>query len=124
MILVDSSGWLEFLTGGPLAGSCAPALKDLRDVITPTVVLYEVYKFIKRERGEEEALVAAAQMGKTRLVPLTDPVALTAADLSLKHKLAMADAIVYATAVLEGAKVLTCDADLADLPGVTFLKKS
>lgn len=124
MILVDSSGWLEFLTGGPLAGSCAPALKDLRDVITPTIVLYEVYKFIKRERGEEEALVAVGQMGKTRVVPLTDPVALTAADLSLKHKLAMADAIVYATAVLEGSKVLTCDADLADLPGVTFLKKS
>ena len=44
--------------------------------------------------------------------------------LSLKHKLAMADAIVYATAVSEGAKVLTCDADLADLPGVTYFKKS
>lgn len=123
MILVDSSGWLEFLTGGPLAASCAPALKDLQEVVTPTIVLYEVYKFIKRERGEEEALVAVAQMGKTRVVPLTDPIALTAADLSLKHKLAMADAIVYATAFSEGAKVLTCDADLAHLPGVTYFKK-
>ena len=124
MILVDSSAWLEFLTGGPLAASCAPALKNLQEVATPTIVLYEVYKVIKRERGEDEALIAAAQMGKSRVIPLTDPIALTAADLSLKHKLAMADAIVYATAVSEGAKVLTCDADLADLPGVTYFKKS
>ena len=122
-MLVDSSGWLEFFTDGPLAGAYASYLKQLPGIVTPTVVLYEVYKIIKRQRSEEDALAAVAQMGKTRVVPLTDMIALTAADLSLAHRLGMADAIVYATALVEGVKVLTSDADLAPLPGVTYLKK-
>lgn len=123
MILVDSSGWLEFFTDGPLSSAYAHHLKNLRDIVTPTIVLYEVYKVIKRERSEEEALAAVAQIGKTRLVPLTDTVALTAADVSLTHQLAMADAIVYATALTERAKLFTSDTDLSSLPGVTYLKK-
>ena len=123
MTLIDSSGWVEFFTGGPLASAYASHLKELKSVVTPTIVLYEVYKIIKRQRSEEEALAAAAQMGKTHLVPLTDAIALTAADVSLAHGIAMVDAIVYATAVTEKAKVLTSDEDLSDLPGVTYLKK-
>ena len=121
---MDSSGWIEFFTDGRLASAYASHLKELKNVVTPTVVLYEVYKVIKRQCSEEEALAAAAQMGKTRLVPLTDSIALTAADISLEHGIAMADAIVYATAMTEKAKVLTSDADLSGLPGVTYLKKS
>ena len=123
MKLVDSSGWLEFFTDGPLAGAYIPHLKNLRDIVTPTVVLYEVYKVIKRQRSEEEALAAVAQMGKTQLVSLTDTIALTAADMSLANNLAMADAIVYATALTEGAELITSDADLASLPGVAYLRK-
>lgn len=123
MTLVDSSGWLEFFTEGPLAATYAAYLKHPAGLITPTVVLYEVYKVIKRQRSEEEALAAAAQMGKTRLVPLSDTIALTAADVSVAHRVAMADAIIYATALAEGAKLVTSDADLAALPGVTYLKK-
>jgi len=122
-MLIDSSGWLEFFTDGPLASDYASRLKDLRAVVTPTIVLYEVYKVIKRQRGEEEALAAVAQMGKSRLIPLTDTIALTAADVSLTHQLAMADAIVYATALTEGVKLITSDADLAPLPGVSYLRK-
>lgn len=123
MTLVDSSGWIEFFTDGPLASAYASHLKELQNVVTPTIVLYEVYKIIKRQHSEEEALAAVAQMGKTHLVPLTDAIALTAADLSLTHGIAMGDAIVYATAITEKAKVVTSDEDLADLSGVTYLKK-
>ena len=94
MTVVDSSGWIEYFTDGPLAGRYARYLGDLAEVVTPVVVLYEVYKKIKRERTEEKALVAAAQMEKTHVVPLTDTLALTAADLSLEHRLAMAGACV------------------------------
>jgi predicted nucleic acid-binding protein len=123
-MLVDSSGWLEFFTDGPLATTYAQYLDDLQKVLTPTIVLYEVYKVIKRQRSEADALAAAAQMGKTRLVPLTDAIALTAADISLAHHVAMADAVVYATALTEGVKLITSDGDLASLPGVQYLRKS
>ena len=92
MIVVDSSGWLEFLTNGPLADEYASRLKQPSAVITPTIVVYEVYKISKRLRGEELALDAVAAMQKTTVLPLDDEVALVAADLSLEYKLPMADA--------------------------------
>lgn len=123
MKVIDSSGWLEFFTDGPLAENYAEHLSDLSQILTPTIVLYEVYKRIKRERGEDEALVAAAQLKKTQIVVLTDTIALTAADLSLEHRLAMADAMVYATARLRDLVLFTSDDDFEDLPGVVYLPK-
>lgn len=122
MILVDSFGWIEFFTDGPLADKYYKYLKDESKVITPTIVLYEVYKKIKRERSEEEALVAVAQLNKTRVLPLNEFIALSAADLSLKYALPMADAVVYATACSENAEVVTGDPHFEDLPGVVFLR--
>lgn len=121
-ILVDSSGWIEFFTGGPLAERYASYLTPTSQIVTPTVVLYEVYKKIKRERGEETAVLFAGRLSATEVVPLTESIAFLAADLSLRHDLAMADAIVYATAQDQGVKVVTSDADLKDLPGVVYVR--
>jgi predicted nucleic acid-binding protein len=120
-IVVDSSGWIEFFSGGPLADNYAVYLRDATRLVTPTIVLYEVYKKIKREKGEETALLLTGQMHATHVVPLTESIALAAADLSLRHGLAMADAIVYATARHQRAKLITGDADLKDLPDVVYL---
>jgi predicted nucleic acid-binding protein len=121
--VVDSSGWLEFFTDGPLADLYAEHLSDLSQILTPAIVIYEVYKRIKRERSEEEALVAVAQLEKTRIAALTTTIALTAADLSLEHGLAMADALVYATGVLHQSMVITSDSDFETLPGVIYHEK-
>ena len=123
MTLVDSVGWIEFFTDGPRATEYAKHLQKPSEVVVPTVVLYEVYKKIKSERNEEAALVAVATLQNARIVPLTEELSLSAADASLSHKLAMADAIVYASALQEGAKVVTSDNDLKDLPQVTYLSK-
>ena len=121
-VLLDSSGWIEFFTGGPLAEKYAHYLTSRYQLITPTIVLYEVYKKIKRERGEETALLFAGRLSATQVVQLTESIAFLAADMSLKHGLAMADAIVYATARDQEAEVVTGDADLKDLPGVVYVK--
>lgn len=123
MIVVDSSGWIEFFTGGANAGKYGVYLEKTSQVVTPTVVLYEVYKLVKRERTEEEALLAIAQIQKTRLVPLSESLALAAADVSLEFRLAMADSIMYATARAENAELVTSDKDLQGLPGVTYVPK-
>ena len=121
-VLVDSSGWIEFFTGGPLAERYAAYITPRYQIITPTIVLYEVYKKIKRERGEETALLFAGRLNATQVVHLTESIAFLAADLSLRHGLAMADAIVYATAKDQEAEVVTGDVDLKDLPGVVYVK--
>ncbi|MGE0643365.1 MAG: type II toxin-antitoxin system VapC family toxin [Nitrospira sp.] len=121
-VLLDSSGWIEYFTDGPLAERYAPYFAPRYSILTPTIVLYEVYKKIKRERGEETALLLSGRMQTTEVVPLTESVAYLAADLSLRHGLAMADAIVYATAQDHQVEVVTGDADLKELPGVVYVR--
>jgi len=123
MIVVDSSGWLQFLTDGPLAEQYASRLRQAASVITPTIVMYEVYKHSKRLRGEDGALDAVAAMQKTRVVELNDELALIAADLSIELKLPMADAIILATGRLYEAEVVTSDVDFDGIPGVTYIPK-
>ena len=91
--------------------------------MTPTIVIYEVYKHAKRLLSEEDAVEAVAAMNKTQVVPLTDELALLAADLSITHKLPMADSIVLATAHAYDANVVTSDSDFASIPGVVYIPK-
>lgn len=123
MLLIDSSGWIEFFTNGALSGEYSKYIKDPAKIITPTIVLYEVYKKIKRERSEEDALLAVSLINKTSIVPLSESIALLAADISLKHLLPMADAIVYATALEENCNIVTSDAHFNGLDRVVFLEK-
>jgi predicted nucleic acid-binding protein len=120
--VIDSSGWIEYFTGGPLADSYGDLLQ-LDEVFTPTIVVYEVYKIIRREYSEQAAMIAVAKLRATQLVELDESLALTAAEVSLEHGLAMADAIVYATALREDAELVTSDADLAGLENVIYLPK-
>lgn len=119
--VIDSSGWIQYFSNGRLAHKYASYLENLKEIITPTIVLYEVYKITKREKGEETALLIAGQLNATEVIPLTDSLALFAADISLQHRLAMADAVVYATSLEENAELITSDSDLKGLPGVVYL---
>ena len=123
MIVVDSSGWIEFFADGPYAEEFASRLRQPTKVLTPTVAIYEVYKWIKRERSEDEALEAVATMKKTTVVELTEELALMAADLSLAHSLAMADSMMLATARSHHAELVTTDSGFSAIPGVTVFSK-
>mgnify|MGYP001559144605 CR=1 FL=1 len=123
MNLVDSSGWLEFFTGGALADKYFTYLEKLNEVVVPALVIYEVYKKIKKEQTEEDAILSIAHMGKARVVSLDDVLALSSADVSLKYNLSMADAIIYATALQENAKLITSDKHFSGLKDVVLLKK-
>lgn len=123
MIVLDSSGWIEFFADGPHADEFASRLRQPANVLTPTVAIYEVYKWVKRERSEEDAMQAVATMKKTSIIDLTEELALTAADLSLAHNLAMADSMMLAAARVHRAELFTTDSGFADLPGVTVFSK-
>ena len=121
MLLIDSSGWIEFFTNGSRANVYIKYLKDPQNIITPTIVLYEVYKKIRRDRTEEDALLAVSAINRTSIIELSESIALLAADLSLKYDLPMADAIVYATALEKKCKVVTSDAHFKKLEKVIFI---
>lgn len=119
--LLDSSCWIEFLADGPKARTVAAYLKRPEDLIVPSIIIYEVYKKIKLSKGEELASLAAAHLSKAEVSPLTESIALLAADLCIEHKLAMADAVILATARSHEAEIVTLDADFKGLPGAVVL---
>lgn len=123
MNVVDSSGWLEYFGNGRNADFFAPIVQDLASLVVPTVSLYEVFKRILLERTESEALQAVAVMHQGKVVDLTETVALTAAKLSLQHKLPMADALILATAKSFNATLWTQDSDFEGLPNVQYIAK-
>lgn len=110
--------------GGPHADRVARWLGDSRAVVTPSLALYEVYRALKRDASEEAALKAAAQMLRTNVVPLNPTLALEAADASLAHALALADAVAWVTARSRRAELVTAETELADLPGVVLLPRA
>ena len=123
MIVIDSSGWIEFFADGPYSEEFATRLRQPSNVITMTVAIYEAYKWIKRERSEEEAMQAIATMNKTTVVDLSSELALTAADLSLAHNLAMADSMMLACARAYRAELVTTDSGYSGIDGVTIFSK-
>jgi predicted nucleic acid-binding protein len=122
--VVDTSAWIEWLTGSALGKKLGKQFPDKAQCIVPTIVQLELSKWLVRELGEDEADQVIAYTQKCVVVPLDTAIALLAADLHREHKLATADAIVYATARRVGAELLTCDAHFENLPDVAFFPKS
>jgi predicted nucleic acid-binding protein len=120
--VIDSSGWIEYFVDGPNAEAYEPYIRD-EPLVIPSIVLYEVHKIIRREASEEQALIAAGHLQGHGVTPLDEALALDAAEASLSHGLAMADAIVFATAARFEAELVTSDADLKGLPRVTYIAK-
>ena len=123
MNVVDSSGWLEYFADGPNAATFAKPIQATARLIVPSLSLFEVFKRVMTQRGEDVALEAVALMRQGRVIPLDDALALDAARLSVEHRLPMADSVILATARAHRATLWTQDADFKDLPDVRFLAK-
>ncbi|MCP5522457.1 MAG: type II toxin-antitoxin system VapC family toxin [Verrucomicrobiales bacterium] len=117
--VVDSSAWLEYLADSDQAAHFEAALEDTENLIIPVVTIYEVFKKVLRERGENEALQVVGQMQSGTVVDVTVSLVLEAA----RHRLPLADSIIYATALQWEATLWTQDADFEGLPNVRFFPK-
>jgi predicted nucleic acid-binding protein len=123
MVLVDTSAWIEWLIGSPTGDALSEHLPEQTDWLVPTMVQLELAKWLTREAGEEKADQVIAFTQVCQVVPLDTEIALAAADACREHKLATADAIIFATARAHGAMLLTCDKHFESLPGVSLIEK-
>jgi predicted nucleic acid-binding protein len=121
--VVDSSGWLEYLADGPNADFFANSILATADLLVPTLSLYEVFKRVLQQRGEDDALQAVALMQQGTIVELTSSLALSAARISLSDKIPMADSIMLATARAYGATLWSQDSDFENIAGVKYIAK-
>jgi toxin FitB len=123
MNVVDSSGWLEFFADGPNADFFAPAIENIPELVVPSLSMYEVFKRVLQQRGEDEALQAVAVMAQGRVVDLNMTLAMNAARISVDLRLPMADSIILATAYAYHAILWTQDADFRGLEGVQYSER-
>ena len=120
MNLVDSSAWVEYFFSEPNASFFASTIEHTDDLLVPVICVYEVFKKINAVADEARALQAIAQMKQGRIVDVTEDIALSAALISLRHKLPMADSLIYATGKAHSATIWTQDEDFRDLPNVKY----
>jgi predicted nucleic acid-binding protein len=123
MNVVDSSGWLEYLARGTNASYFAPVLKATDTLVLPTVCMYEVFKRLLAQRGEEDALQAIGIMSLGIIADLTREIAVNAAHISSEFKIAMADSIILATAHAYDATLWTQDEVFEGIGGVQYIDK-
>ena len=123
MNLVDSSAWLEYLADGPNAEHFSDPLIDIDNLIVPTICIYEVFKDVSRQRGEDAASQAVALMKQGTTVDLSDDLALQAAKISLEYKMPMPDSIILSTARAREAVLWTQNQDFKDIENVRYFPK-
>jgi predicted nucleic acid-binding protein len=123
MNVVDSSGWLEYFADGPNADFFAPAIENTSELVIPSISIYEVFKRVLQQRGEDDALRAVAVMTQGLVVNLNTAIALSAAKISVELGLPMADSIMLATAQAHSATLWTQDSDFSDIEGVQYIEK-
>ena len=123
MNVVDSSGWLEYFADAPNAEFFAPAIENSPELLVPAISLYEVFKRVLQQVGEDKALEAVSFMMQGQVVELNALLAINAAKLSNQFKIPMADSIILATARHHDAVLWTQDADFATIPDVQYIPK-
>ena len=120
-VLIDSSGWLEYLTSDKKAALFAPYLEPKRRVVVPTIVIFEVRKILLLRQSKAIADEFVGEALGREVADLDRNIAIAAAELGLRHQLPMADAIIYATALAYQAELITPDAHFSGLQGVRIL---
>jgi predicted nucleic acid-binding protein len=124
MRLVDTSAWIEWLAGSAVGLKLAAEMPEAVEWLVPTMVQLELAKWLAREVGDDKADRVIAFTATCEVADLDTATALSAAEICIKHKLATADAIIYATARAYNADLLTCDRHFEGLPWVHYVRKS
>ena len=122
--VIDSSCWLEYFNDSDVGKEIAPIIKDIKNVIVPTIVIYEVFKKLIKEKDEDSAIFTIAQMKQGIIIDLNQELSLIAAKTSIESKLSMADSIIYTVAKKYNSILYTQDKHFEDLKNVKYYNKN
>ncbi len=119
-VVLDSSCWLEVFDGHTRGKAFEAQAAQVQKLLVPVITVYEVYKYLRRAKGEELAAQAATYMQQGQVIDLDLSVAMDAAI----NGLPLADSLIYATAQLHRAELWTQDAHFEGMPGVKYFAKT
>ena len=121
--ILDSSAWLECLDGGPNTKHFAAVLRKLPELLVPSIILTEVRKVVLRQRTSAQAEEVTRAMRSAMVIPIADALAISAADIAIRHQLPLADSFIYAVTLAQKATLWTQDEDFNGLPHVRYFPK-
>jgi len=122
--IVDTCGWLEYIADTKNSKNFEQAILDTKNLIVPSIIIYEVFKKICLDYCEDTALEVIAELKQGKVIEINETISIYAAKLSLEKKLPMADALIYATGLLYKATIYTQDNHFENLSGVKYFTKS
>ena len=123
MNLVDSCGWLEYFSDGANADFFEAALKDTKNLLVPTICIYEVFKKILFERGENPAFQAVGIMNQGTVLGLDFGLAIQSAKLSQEYKMPFVDSVILASARQYEAVIWSQDEHFKDIKSIRYIAK-
>jgi len=124
MNIIDSSCWIEYFHNTSIGGAVLPVVERPHELLVPSIVLYEVCKYLLSKTSEENVMAFIRMMHKGQVIVLDSGLSISAANVSRRHKLAMADSIIYATAERHNAVLWTTDKHFDGLPNVRYFDKT
>lgn len=98
-------------------------IEDSKNLLVPAISVYEVFKRVLLSCGIDVAELRIADLYKGQQIDITSSLALSAAQLSVEHKIPMADSLILATARAYNATLWTQDEHFRDLSGVRYVEK-
>jgi len=126
--VIDSYAWIEYFTGTKIGEKIKSLIENSEEKITPTICLAEVYAKTLRVESQELADKQKSFIKeKSALAFLDESIAVESAKINVRMKKeiegwGLADSIVYATATLKKAEVVTGDEHFKKLKNVVFIK--
>jgi len=126
--VLDSYAWIEYFMGTEAGEKAKPIIESQDEKITPTICLAEVYtKTLRTENRELAEKQRTFIKEKSAIAALDEQIAVESAKINAKMKKeidgwGLADSIVYATALLKKAEVITGDEHFKKLKNVLFIK--
>ncbi len=121
--MVDSWAWIEYFRGSAAGSKVRRILEESEEeVVVSTINLAEVYLWVLKFYGKKTAKEKLAAIEQRSFVREVDrAIAIEAAQIKHERGWGLADAIVYATAVREKARILTGNPDFRGLDNVEFI---
>ncbi len=121
-VLIDSFAWFEYFFGTARGKKVREILQSDERIIISSINLFEVYSrylgFAEGEADEKKNFMLARS---AEVVDASKDIAVAASKLKKAHGLAMADALILATAFAKNAKLLTGDKHFARFDNVILI---
>jgi len=121
LLVIDSSGWLEYITADTKVDLVAPFFKDSSKILVPALVLFEVRRVLLLRNTKALADNFVSDVLLLKIIAIDEKIALSAAAVSTQYRLSLADALIYQCAIEYRATLITSDIHFQNLPGVHLI---